>query len=164
MTVRSTIERIGNQALWLDRHGDLIQILVLQNYLFFGNASSCKHYIESMFEEPEVPPDFPLPPIPKFIVLDFAIVTGIDTSTVDVFNDIIEMCNSNGCAVYLSGLSPTIKSVLAFGGVKPGFNTDSIISNGIRPSTKKLAFFPNMESALGKCLIFCSIMKVCLIN
>ena len=94
--------------------------------------------MNSMFEEPEdVPFDFPLPPIPKFIVLDFAIVTGIDTSTVDVFSEIIEMCNSNGCTVYMSGLSPTIKSVLAFGGVT-------------RSTKKKLVFFLNMELALGK--------------
>ena len=38
LTVRSTIERNGDDNEWLDQHADMIQILVLQNFLFFGNA------------------------------------------------------------------------------------------------------------------------------
>uniref|UniRef100_A0A7S4MC96 Uncharacterized protein n=1 Tax=Odontella aurita TaxID=265563 RepID=A0A7S4MC96_9STRA len=45
LTIRSTIERSGRDADWLDQNGDLIQVLVLQNYLFFGNASSCLEYV-----------------------------------------------------------------------------------------------------------------------
>mmetsp|Transcript_43146 Transcript_43146/g.52339 ORF Transcript_43146/g.52339 Transcript_43146/m.52339 type:complete len:396 (+) Transcript_43146:1105-2292(+) len=77
LTVRSTIERAFNDACWLDHNGDMIQVLVLQNYLFFGNASSCLRYIDSMFEEPlNVPKDIILPPVPKVLIIDFAIVTG----------------------------------------------------------------------------------------
>ena len=41
LTIRSTIERNYDDSRWLDGNADLIQVLVLQNYLFFGNASSC---------------------------------------------------------------------------------------------------------------------------
>ena len=36
--MRSTIERGVRDIDWLDQNGDLIQICVLQGYVFFGNA------------------------------------------------------------------------------------------------------------------------------
>ena len=74
ISVRSTIERPPNAADWLDKNGELIQILVLQNYLFFGNSSSILAYISSMFEEPapDVDPIF-VPPIPKVLILDLTL-------------------------------------------------------------------------------------------
>lgn len=72
--VRSTIERPASSAQWLDAHGDLIQVVILQNYLFFGNASSILVYIGSMFEGPkEENHNDELPPLPKFVVLDMAL-------------------------------------------------------------------------------------------
>lgn len=88
VTMRSTIERPPNMEQWLDENGDLLQILVLQSYLFFGNASSVLSYVSSMFEETEKDKDeldatF-LPPFPKIVVLDFSLVPGMDGSAVDV--------------------------------------------------------------------------------
>jgi len=40
LEIRSRIERSMAQSMWLNDNGDLIQVMVLQNYLFFGNASS----------------------------------------------------------------------------------------------------------------------------
>jgi sulfate permease, SulP family len=88
ITIRSTIERATRTARWLDTNGDLIQILVLQSYLFFGNATSVLNYVRSMFEETEDEKDrrddFDLPPLPKVVVLDFSLVSGMDGSAVDV--------------------------------------------------------------------------------
>ena len=72
LTVRSTIERPVSSAHWLDTNGDQIQIVILQNYLFFGNASSILEYIASMFENHEMEED-ELPPLPKFVILDMAL-------------------------------------------------------------------------------------------
>jgi hypothetical protein len=47
--IRSTIERPFRKGDWLLENGDFIQIIVLQNYLFFGNASAVYNYISSMF-------------------------------------------------------------------------------------------------------------------
>jgi MFS superfamily sulfate permease-like transporter len=38
LELHSTIERTIKHADYLDNKGDFIQILILQNYLFFGNA------------------------------------------------------------------------------------------------------------------------------
>jgi len=147
LTVRSTIERPFLSGDWLDRNGDMIQILVLQNYLFFGNASSILAYITTMFEEREMDSfdfgdvDFEIPPMPKFVILDFTLVTGMDTSTVDVVAGIIQLCKSHACKVFLAGLSPRMRTTLSLGGVKPG--------TGER-SQRLLRFFGDLDSALGK--------------
>lgn len=139
LVVHSTVERSARDGEWLDRHGDMIQILVLQNYLFFGNANSLLHYVNTMFEElpSEKDLEFPLPPFPKYSIFDLTLVTGMDTSAVDVFGEIITVCKNNNCQVYISGITPHLKSVLSFGGVKPS------LCPGLR-------FVPDLEAALGK--------------
>lgn len=80
MEIRSTIERSVAISDWLDMHGDLIQVLVLQNYLFFGNASSILNYIATMFEDvagsDSVYSSFDLPPKPKVLIIDMSLNTG----------------------------------------------------------------------------------------
>jgi hypothetical protein len=147
LSVRSTIERPFLSGDWLDRHGDLIQILVLQNYLFFGNASSILAYITTMFVERESESSdddefgYDLPPMPKIVILDFMLVTGMDTSTVDVISGVIKECQSHDCKVFLAGLSPRMRTTLSLGGVKP--------ETGER-SKRKIRFFPDLDSAMGK--------------
>ena len=143
ITIRSTIERPTNTAKWLDHNGDLIQVIVLQNYLFFGNASSMQRYVASMFEEPE--PDIDellVPPIPKVVIIDLTLVTGIDTSAVDVFAEILNHCGNHNCKLFLSGVSTSLRQVMALGGVKPEMSRDR--------SKRKLRFFPSLDDAVGK--------------
>ena len=72
--LRSTIERPAANAEWLDENGDLIQVVILQNYLFFGNASSNLIYIGSLFTTPAESNGYEdLRPLPKFVVLDMAL-------------------------------------------------------------------------------------------
>ena len=143
VNVRSTIERPLNDARWLDQHGDLIQILVLQNYLFFGNASSIESYISSMFEDPmeDVDPIF-LPPLPKILVLDLTLVTGIDTSAVDAFSEILALCSRYNCKLFLAGVSQNLRQVMYLGGVKPEIIQDR--------TKRKLRFFSDLDAAVGK--------------
>lgn len=143
ITIRSTIERPPNAAKWLDENGELIQILVLQNYLFFGNASSVLWYITTMFEEPDEGVDeLLLPPCPKIVILDFSLVTGMDGSAVDVMSDILNMCSRYGCKVFFSGMSVSIRQTLALGGVKPENTRDR--------KARRLRFFMDLDSAIGK--------------
>mmetsp|Transcript_16617 Transcript_16617/g.35906 ORF Transcript_16617/g.35906 Transcript_16617/m.35906 type:complete len:1197 (-) Transcript_16617:138-3728(-) len=139
LTIRSTIERNCEDNQWLDQHADLIQILVLQNYLFFGNANSCLKYIHSMFEDDEDGAfDADLPPIPKYVILDLSIVTGIDTSAVDVLADISSLCKEKKCNLILAGIPRVIRQALITGGVKAS------------RTNKHLSFSPDLETALGK--------------
>jgi MFS superfamily sulfate permease-like transporter len=133
--INSTIERPFRMSEFLNMEGDLIQILCLQNYLFFGNASSVFSFIGVSFE-----PD-PNKKLPEYLILDLTLVTGMDTSTVDVFSDIRNLCRANKCKLLMAGMSPNIRSILALGDFKP--------DTGER-SKRQLRFFPNLDTALGK--------------
>ena len=135
LTVRSTIERNCEDNRWLDVHAELIQVLVLQNYLFFGNASTCLSYFESMFDDEDR--DLNLP-TPKYVILDMSILTGIDASAVDVLADIALLCKENRCKLILAGIPRIIGPSLAIGGVKPS------------ASNKHLSIESDLEAALGK--------------
>ena len=135
LTVRSTIERNCEDNRWLDEHAELIQVLVLQNYLFFGNASTCLSYFESMFDDEDR--DLNLP-TPKYVILDMSIITGIDASAVDVLADIASLCKENRCKLILAGIPRIIGPSLATGGVKPS------------ASNKHLSIKSDLEAALGK--------------
>jgi SulP family sulfate permease len=143
INIRSTIERSPKTAKWLDQNGDQIQVLVLQNYLFFGNASSILTYISSMFEEPSDEVDSScVPPLPKIVVLDMTLVTGMDTSSVDVILDILALFSNHDSKLFLSGVSTHLRQVMLLGGVKPESIRDR--------SNRKLRFFPDLDSAIGK--------------
>jgi MFS superfamily sulfate permease-like transporter len=141
--IHSTIERPFRSSDWLNQNGNLIQILVLQNYLFFGNASSVYSYICTMFEGQDEDEDGSDEGtrLPKFLIIDLTLVTGMDTSTVDVFNDIRNLCTSNNCKLLMAGMSPNLRSILALDGFKP--------ETGIR-SKRRLRFFASLDAALGK--------------
>ena len=143
LNIRSTIERPPNVAHWLDRNADQLQILVLQNYLFFGNASSILSYITSMFEEPaaDVDPMY-VPPCPKIIILDLTLVTGMDTSAVDAFKDILAVCGNHDCKLFLSGVSHNLRQVMSLCGIEPENIPDR--------SQRKLRFFSDLDGAIGK--------------
>jgi ABC-type transporter Mla MlaB component len=147
ITIRSTIERPPTTASWLDENGDLIQVLVLQNYLFFGNASSTLDYISSMFEQLSeddvVPYNGMLPPIPKIIILDLTLVTGMDTSAVDVFSGILNLCKKEDCRLFISGVASSVRQVMELSGFKP--ETTTVVR-----SKRKLRFFSDLDTAVGK--------------
>lgn len=144
--IRSRIERSIEQCILLNEHGDEIQVLVLQNYLFFGNAAKLCHYIFTMFEDVEIEleksTDISIPPIPKVLLLDFSLTTGLDTSTVDIFNDIKEKCVENDCKLFLSGLTNRMRKALALGGIKP--------ENHLARSARSVRLFADMDTGLGK--------------
>lgn len=143
-TIRSRIERSMAQSAFLNDHGDSIQVLVLQGYLFFGNASNVSSYISTMFEEVDMTVsqrlDFCVPPMPRIIVVDLSLVTGMDTSTVDIFGEIKQTCENNECKLFLCGLSHRARRGLELGGVKP--------DRGQR-SKKIVRFFVDLDTALG---------------
>jgi len=118
--------------------------------LFFGNASSLLRYVETMFEA--IPPesvgslhngsDASIPPVPVVLILDLSLITGMDTSTVDVFTDIWRMCKRHDCKLYLCGLSPRMKKTFARGGIKPD-------TKGPRKS-RTLLYFSDLDHGLGR--------------
>ena len=120
-----------------------MQILVLQNYLFFGNASSILAYISSMFEEPgeDIDPCF-VPPIPKVVIIDFTLLTGMDTSSVDVFGEILTLCRMYDCKLFLAGVNSGLMKTMSLSGFKP--DTAKIRSQ------RQIRFFSDLDNSVGK--------------
>jgi MFS superfamily sulfate permease-like transporter len=120
-----------------------LQVFVLQNYLFFGKSISVLNYIATMFEEVDKAEllglDFSLPPVPKVLILDLSLITGMDTSMVNIFADIKELCKNNGCRLYLAGLSSRMKKGFPLGGIKPDPGICSMCF---------MHFFPGFETTL----------------
>lgn len=139
--INSTIDRPFLMSEWLEENGDRIQVLCLQNYLFFGNASSIHRYIVTLFKLSKEAEKCLLTPTSKFLILDLAMVTGLDTSAVDVFSEIRKLCKENECKLFMAGMSPNLRTILALGGFAP--------DKGER-SKRNLRFFGSLDSALGK--------------
>ena len=145
MIIHSTIERPFRRSEFLNQNGDLIQVMVLQNYLFFGNANSVYHYIGVMFQslnDKEEEDLINATRRPDFLILDLTLVTGMDTSTSDIFNDIKNLCASNECKLFMAGLSPNIRTILSLGGFKADTSKER--------SKRQLRFFASLDAALGK--------------
>lgn len=145
LEIRSRIERSVAQSTWLNENGDLCQVLVLQNYLFFGNACTILDYVATMFEEVDQTLsqklDFAIAPFPKILVLDLSLVSGMDTSTIDIFGEMYEFCKNNECKLFFCGLSARMRKGLELGGVKP--------DTGPR-SQSNVRFFADLDTALGR--------------
>jgi hypothetical protein len=141
--IHSTIERPFRGSEWLNENGDVIHVLVLQNYLFFGNASAVYSYIGTLFQSDVADEDGNDEVLrkPRFLIIDLTLVTGMDTSTVDIFNEIRNLCKSNNCKMLMTGISSSVRTILALGGFKP--------ETGVR-SERQLRFFSSLDAALGK--------------
>jgi MFS superfamily sulfate permease-like transporter/CRP-like cAMP-binding protein len=150
--IHSTIERPFRMSDWLDENGNSIQVIVLQNYLFFGNATSVYAYIGSIFDSehkrnqnanggPSLTANDNASSPTKYLLLDLTLVTGMDTSAVDVFQDIRNLCQSKRCKLFVAGMTSNLRSTLALGGFKP--------DGGVR-SKRQLRFFAGLDAALGK--------------
>ena len=74
--------------------------------------------------------------------MDLTLVSGIDTSAVDVFNEILFACSSHKCKLFIAGASTSLRKAMQLGGFTSGFSRV--------PSARKLRFFPDLDSAVGK--------------
>jgi len=141
-SINSTIERPSFlMSQWLNENGNRIQVICLQNYLFFGNASAIYNYVFELFESNKGEDALFLKSKSRFLILDLTLVTGMDTSTVDVFIQIRNLCEGSNCKLFMAGMSKNIRSILALG----GFKADT----GVR-SKRQLRFFARLDAALGK--------------
>eukprot|EP00536_Pseudo-nitzschia_multiseries_P014892 jgi/Psemu1/262507/estExt_Genewise1Plus.C_7830008 len=141
-SINSTIERPNSiMSQWLNDNGDRIQVICLQNYLFFGNASSIYNYVFELFESNGANEVSFVKSKSRFLILDLTLVTGMDTSTVDVFSQIKSLCEGSNCKLFMTGMSKNIRSILALGGFTP--------DTGVR-SKRQVRFFARLDAALGK--------------
>jgi SulP family sulfate permease len=100
---RSSLDRSRDDQALLSAHGGKIQGLNLQSYLFFGSANRLYQHVKGMLaEHPEC----------RFLLFDFKLVTGIDSSAAYSFAQIKRAALERGIKLVLVHLPPGTEKAL----------------------------------------------------
>jgi SulP family sulfate permease len=92
---QSNIERPPLHAEHIARNGDSVLILELQGFIFFGTAGRIIKHVRSGLEKESKP---------RLVILDFRLVTGVDSSAVVLFERIALLAREQGLTLILTGL------------------------------------------------------------
>lgn len=95
---QSNIERPGIDADYLQEAGDSVRILELQGFIFFGTASRIIGHIRSHLETADSL---------RFVICDFRLVTGVDSSAVVLFERVALLARDHGLVLMFTALSPS---------------------------------------------------------
>ncbi len=99
---RSTLDRGPEELAILAAHGHEIQGMSLQSYLFFGSANRLYQQVKALFAtEPGC----------RFLLFDFRLVTGIDSSAMHSFTQIKQAADEMGARLVLVNLSGEVRHV-----------------------------------------------------
>jgi SulP family sulfate permease len=110
---RSTLDRGQDEIAILTRHGQEIQGMTLQSYLFFGSANRLYRQVKALLKEtPEC----------RFLLFDFRLVTGVDSSAMYSFTQIKQAVDDAGVKLILVNLSQDLAG---------SFRTQHIITDDV---------------------------------
>lgn len=108
---RSSLDRSRDDQALLTEHGGKIQGLNLQSYLFFGSANRLYQYVKAMLQRhPEC----------RYLVFDFKLVTGIDSSAAYSFAQIKRSADDRDVKLLLVHLAPAAEKALRSSGFISG--------------------------------------------
>ncbi|MDP3690374.1 SLC26A/SulP transporter family protein [Bradyrhizobium sp.] len=123
---RSSLDRSRDDQAVLAAHGGSIRGLNLQSYLFFGSADRLYRHVKALLaRHPEC----------RFLVFDFKLVTGIDSSAAYSFAQIKRTAHDRGTRLVLVHLAPAAEKALR----SSGFVSDDV------------SIVPELDHALERC-------------
>lgn len=93
----SNIERSPATAELLTTLGDSVAVLFLQGFIFFGTSNQIMARVRSRLVGPTTL---------KFVVIDFRMVSGIDSSALAIFERLCLLAQEHDFFVVLTGLAP----------------------------------------------------------
>jgi SulP family sulfate permease len=100
---RSSLDRSRDDQAVLSTHGGKIRGLNLQSYLFFGSANKLYQHVKALLaDHPEC----------RFLLFDFKLVTGVDSSAAYSFAQIKRTASEHGIKLVLVHLSQATEKVL----------------------------------------------------
>jgi SulP family sulfate permease len=97
---RSSLDRGPRELFLLAEHGRQVQGITLQSYLFFGSANRLYQYVKTLLEKQ---PDC------RFLIFDFRLVTGIDSSATHSFAQIKQAAAVRGARIVLVNLTAELE-------------------------------------------------------
>jgi SulP family sulfate permease len=123
---RSSLDRGPEELKILAAHGSEIQGMSLQSYLFFGYANRLFGRVKALFaQEPHC----------RFLLFDFRLVTGIDSSAMHSFTQIKQAADEVGARLVLVNLPDEINHT---------FRTRGLLSHDV-------VVAPDLDRALEAC-------------
>ncbi|MFN8473984.1 MAG: SulP family inorganic anion transporter [Anaerolineae bacterium] len=102
---QSNVDRPPLQRRLLQERGDELYIVKLQGFLFFGTANSLLEQVRRRLDDPTLPTVL-------FAVLDFRLVTGMDTSASLSFTKLRQIARARSLTLVLTNLAPEIDQQL----------------------------------------------------
>jgi sulfate permease, SulP family len=104
---RSSLDRGPVELALLAANGRELQGLCLQSYLFFGSANRLYEHVKTLLvEQPQC----------RFLLFDFKLVTGVDSSATHSFTQIKQAADALGTSLVLVNMSPAL--LKAFNNIK----------------------------------------------
>jgi SulP family sulfate permease len=123
---RSSLDRGPDELSILAHHGDEVQGMGLQSYLFFGLADKLYQHVKSLLASR---------PQCRFLLFDFHMVTGIDSSAVHSFTQIKQAADAAQSRLVFVGASDELLQKLRTGGL----------------GSKDIMIFSDLDQALESC-------------
>ena len=108
-THHSNVDRPPPQQRFLREQGDRVCILALQGYIFFGSATSLLDFVRVRLDGPDSLR-------PRFLVLDFRLVTDLDSSAALAFVRMRQLAARYGVTRVFTALRPEVEKQLRLGG------------------------------------------------
>jgi SulP family sulfate permease len=106
VSYQSSVDRARLGTQLLRRHGDWLYILELQGFIFFGTANQVLEQIRTRLNSPGIHKSA------RFIILDFRLVSGIDSSAAFSFAKIKRLLQTHEIELVLTHLTSTIQRQL----------------------------------------------------
>ena len=108
---RSSLDRSRDDQAVLARHGGAIQGLILQSYLFFGSANRLSQHVKARLQRHAEC---------RYLLFDFKLVTGIDSSAAYSFIQIKRAADDRGVRLVLVHLAASAEKALRSSGFLTG--------------------------------------------
>ena len=109
----SYVDRSTEATKYLRETGNAIQLYWLSGYIFFGSS-------EGLFDRIRNDVELALPHRVEYVILDFSLVSGIDSSATASLTKLRNVCDRHGTILVYAALSPANRAALAregfFGG------------------------------------------------
>ncbi len=110
---QSNVERAPLYQRRLQEQGDLSYMLQLQGYLFFGTTNNVLDQVKLRMNASHLPPL-------RYLLLDFRLVTGVDSSAMNSFEKMKMLAHSRDIQLIFTGMKPIIERKFTGSGVLGG--------------------------------------------
>ena len=127
---RSNVDRSPSALEVLKTRGDVIRVIKLEGFIFFGTAYSVLTQIQHLITHPGERPI-------RYLMLDFRDVPASDSSAMSAFAKINAYCERNNCELIFTRMNDSIERQFK--------------QAGLDPDILSVTFFPDLDIALEYC-------------